>query len=79
MVKRNPAADAGLEQRRLSLAIDANVLTDYVKANGMGAIDDARFAAAIEQLSETYEYKAAPDASLYFTDAYLPAGGFSLN
>ena len=79
LVKRNPAADAGLEQRRLSLAIDANVLTDYVKANGMGAIDDARFAAAIEQLSETYEYKAAPDASLYFTDAYLPAGGFSLN
>ena len=45
----------------------------------MGAIDDARFAAAIEQLSETYEYKAAPDASLYFTDAYLPAGGFALN
>jgi len=79
LVKRNPAADAGLEQRRLSLAIEANVLTDYVKANGMGAIDNARFAAALEQLSETYEYKAAPKASLYFTDAYLPAGGFSLN
>ena len=79
LVKRNPAADAALEQRRLSLAIEANVLTDHVKANGMGAIDDARFAAAIEQLSETYEYKAAPDASLYFTDAYLPAGGFALN
>ena len=79
LVKRNPAADAGLEQRRLSLAIEANVLTDHVKANGMGAIDNARFAAAIEQLSETYEYKAAPNASLYFTDAYLPAGGFKLN
>ena len=79
LVKRNPAADAALEQRRLSLAIEANVLTDHVKANGMGAIDDARFAAAIEQLSETYEYKAAPDASLYFTDAYLPAGGFAVN
>lgn len=79
LVKRNPAADAALEQRRLSLAIEANVLTDHVKANGMGMIDDARFAAAIEQLSETYEYKAAPNASLYFTDAYLPAGGFALN
>ena len=79
LVKRNPAADAALEQRRLSLAIEANVLTDNVKANGMGTIDNARFAAAIEQLSETYEYKAAPDASLYFTDAYLPAGGFAVN
>ena len=79
LVKRNPAADAALEQRRLSLAIEANVLTDHVKANGMGTIDNARFAAAIEQLSETYDYKATPDAALYFTDVYLPAGGFSLN
>jgi len=79
LVKRNPAADAALEERRLELAIDANVLTDYVKANGMGSIDNARFAAAIEQLSETYDYKAAPDAALYFTDAYLPAGGFKVN
>ncbi|MEX0502420.1 ABC transporter substrate-binding protein [Alphaproteobacteria bacterium LSUCC0719] len=79
LVKRNPAADAALEERRLILSIEANVLTDHVKANGMGTIDNARFAAAIEQLSETYEYKSKPDAALYFTDAYLPAGGFSLN
>ena len=79
LVKRNPAADAALEERRLELAIDANVLTDYVKANGMGGIDNGRFAAALEQLSETYDYKAAPDAALYFTDAYLPAGGFKVN
>ena len=79
LVKRNPAADAALEERRLKLAIDANVLTDYVKTNGMGGIDTARFAAAIDQLSETYEYKAVPNAALYFTDTYLPSGGFKLN
>ena len=79
LVKRNPAADAALEQRRLQLAIDANVLTDYVKANGMGGVDSSRFAAAIEQLSETYEYKVAPNAALYFTDEYLPASGIPLN
>ena len=79
LVKRNPAADAALEQRRLQLAIDANVLTDYVRANGMGGVDSSRFAAAIEQLSETYEYKAAPNAALYFTDEYLPASGIPLN
>ena len=79
LVKRNPAADAALEQRRLQLAIDANVLTDYVKSNGMGGIDTARFDAAINQLSETYDYKATPDASLYFTDEYLPSSGISLD
>ena len=79
LVKRNPAADAGLEERRLGLAIDANVLTDYVKQNGMGNIDKSRFAGAIEQLRETYEYKTTPDSDLYFTDAFLPSGGFKLN
>ena len=79
LIERNPAADAALEERRLLLAVKANVLTDYVKSNGMGGIDAARFDAAIAQLAETYEYKGQPDASLYFTDKYLPAGGFSLN
>ncbi|MCT4558655.1 MAG: ABC transporter substrate-binding protein [Pelagimonas sp.] len=78
LVKRNPAADAALEQRRLQLAIDTNVVTDYTKANGMGTIDDARFASALDQISLTYEFKAAPDASLYFTGEYLPEGGFAL-
>ena len=78
LIKRNPAADAALEERRLMLAVNANVMTDYVKSNGMGGIDAARFDAAIAQLAETYEYKGQPDASLYFTDKYLPAGGFGL-
>ena len=79
LVKRNPAADSVLEQRRLELATKANVLSDYVKANGMGGIDKSRFDAAIKQLAETYEYKNKPDAKLYYTDAYLPAGGVKLN
>jgi NitT/TauT family transport system substrate-binding protein len=33
---------------------------------------------AIMQLGETYEYTNATDAALYFTDEFLPAGGFSL-
>ena len=31
MIKRNPAADLALETRRLKLAIEGNVQTDYVK------------------------------------------------
>ena len=38
----------------------------------MGNIDKSRFAGAIEQLRDTYEYKT----HLYFTDAFLPSGGF---
>ena len=37
-----------------------------------------RMAKALEQLAETYAFQTAPDASLYFTDAYLPEGGFAL-
>ncbi|MGX9355098.1 ABC transporter substrate-binding protein [Roseobacteraceae bacterium S113] len=78
LIERNPAADAALEQRRLQLAIDANVVTDYTTANGMGMVDADRMAAAIEQIKMVYEFQNAPDASLYFTDAYLPEGGFAL-
>ena len=79
LVKRNPAADKALEQERLQMSIDQNVVTDWVKANGMGGIDSARMEAAIAQLGQTYDYQNTPDASLYFTDAYLPEGGFKMN
>ena len=78
LIERNPAADSALEQRRLELAIDANVLTDKVASSGMGTIDADRMAAAIEQIKLVYEFQNAPDASLYFTDAYLPEGGFAV-
>ena len=78
IAKRNPAADEALEQRRLQLAIDANVVTDYTMANGMGGIDGpASPSAHGADWRETYEFQNEPDASLYFTDAYLPDGRFA--
>lgn len=73
VIERNPAGDPALEERRLQLAIDANVLTEYVMANGMGGVDTDRMATALEQMAMVYEFQTEPDASLYFTDAYLPA------
>ncbi len=73
LIERNPAADAGLETERLQMAIDANVLTDYVVANGMGGVDADRMAAAIEQTKSVYEFTNEPDMSLYFDASYLPA------
>ncbi len=78
LIERNPAADAALEQRRLQLAIDANVATEVVMSSGMGLVDADRMGRALDQLAQTYEFQNAPDASLYFTDAYLPEGGFAL-
>lgn len=75
LIARNPAADKALELERLSLAINDNVLTDWVKANGMGNIDPARFAKAIEQTKSVYTFAAEPDAALFFDPAYLPTDG----
>ncbi len=79
VAERNPAIDVALEQRRLQLAIDANVLTDYVKANGMGGIDAARMEAAIDQIAETYEFENAPTPDLYFDPSFLPDGLFKID
>ena len=75
VAKRNPAADVALEARRLKLAIDANVLTDYVKANGMGGVDADRMAKAMKQLAENYKLSGKIDAGTIYTDAYLPKDG----
>ncbi|AJE48925.1 ABC transporter substrate-binding protein [Celeribacter indicus] len=73
MVKYNPASDVELETRRLELALEGNVLTDYVLENGLGAVDTERLAGSLEQLKMVYEFNAEPDPALYFTDEYLPS------
>ncbi len=75
LMTRNVAADKALETRRLEMAIADNVLTDYVKEHGIGAVDPARFAKAIDQTGSVYEFKATPDAALYFDPSYLPTDG----
>ena len=78
LAERNPAIDLELETERLQMSLDQNVITDWVKTNGMGVIDDARMERSLAQIGETYEYQNEPDAALYFTDAYLPEGGFAV-
>jgi len=72
LIKRNPAADPALETERLQMAIDANVLTDYVQENGMGGVDSARMATAIEQTRSVYDFQTEPDAATFFDASYLP-------
>ncbi len=76
--ERNVAADADLEQMRLQMTIDGNILTEEVAANGFGLIDEDKLAASVEQLKMTYEFKNDVDISKYFTEEYMPEGGFSM-
>jgi len=75
MVSRNPAMDSDLELRRLEIALRDNIVTDWVRANGVGGIDDDRFARSLGQIATTYEFVAEPDASLYFDASFLPDDG----
>ncbi|WP_373283313.1 ABC transporter substrate-binding protein [Frigidibacter albus] len=75
LIERNPAADPALETERLQMSIDDNVLTDWVKTNGLGGIDADRMATAIEQTGTVYSFVNAPDAAMYFDSSYLPTDG----
>lgn len=72
---RNPALDVQLEVERLELALRDNILTDWVRENGLGGIDPARMARSLEQIGTVYEFQQPVDAGRYFTDAYLPTDG----
>ncbi|KAF0279496.1 ABC transporter substrate-binding protein [Spiribacter aquaticus] len=72
MVPANPAIDTASETQRLSLSIEANVLTDDVQANGMGGIDATRMETAIEQTRLVYDFENPPAIERFFDDSYLP-------
>lgn len=73
VIARNPAGDVDLEAWRLKLALNDNILTDYVMANGLGGVDAARFNTALEQIAITYEFQNPADMDVIYTDAYLPS------
>lgn len=72
---RNPALDEALEVERLEIALRDNILTDWVMENGIGGIDDARFANSLEQIRLTYAFSHEPEPSRFFTGNFLPIDG----
>jgi NitT/TauT family transport system substrate-binding protein len=73
IIKRNDVAKQDVEKERLDLALAQNIVTPWVKANGYGGIDKARFAKSIEQIGLTFKYKSVPKVDGIFTEAFLPA------
>ena len=70
--KRDPLIDEALETERLQLSLKTNVLTPYVKANGMGGVDPARFANSIKTVADAFGLPNAPPPDKVFTDKFLP-------
>ncbi len=79
LANHNPAVDTDFETRRLKMSIDDNVLTDYVRENGMGGIDADRMDRSIEQMKMVYEFVNEPDRELYFDDSFLPEEPLKIN
>lgn len=73
VLNRNEALRKDIERDRLAMVIANNFLTPEVKANGYGAIDDARFERALEQLALGYRFKNdKPKPADIFDASYLP-------
>jgi len=75
VVKRNDAAKKEVEIERLRMALQDNILTEEVEANGLGAIDAKRFAQAVDQLAQAFKFKTKPEASDIFDASFLPPLG----
>jgi len=73
VIKRNDVAKAEVELERLRMTLEQNVMTPWVKANGFGGIDKARWERAIEQIGLTFTFKDKAKAGDAFVDSFLPA------
>lgn len=70
--KRDPLIDEALEMERLQLSLSQNILTPWVKANGLGDVDPARFASAVKTVSDAFGLPAAPAPDKVFDGRFLP-------
>jgi NitT/TauT family transport system substrate-binding protein len=73
VVANNDVVTADVELERLEMALEANIVTDEVRANGFGGIDAERFNRAVEQIALTYDFQGelpAPDN--IFDASFLP-------
>jgi NitT/TauT family transport system substrate-binding protein len=70
--KRDPLLNDALETERLAMSLKMNVLTPWVKANGMGDVDPARFARSVKDVAEAFGLPSAPEPDKVFTGRFLP-------
>jgi NitT/TauT family transport system substrate-binding protein len=70
--KRDPLIDEALETERLNMSLRMNVLTPFVKENGMGDVEPGRFARSVVDVAEAFGLPSAPAPDKVFSSKYLP-------
>ncbi len=71
-MKRNNILNDGQEFIRLKMALDQNVFTPEVIANGFGGVDTKRLTRLIDQIGDGFKFSNKPPADDSFDAAYLP-------
>jgi NitT/TauT family transport system substrate-binding protein len=72
ILRRNDVARQEIEIERLTMTLREHILTPWVREHGIGDIDDARFARAIDQIALAYTFKRKPKPQDVFADRFLP-------
>ena len=72
VLKRNATAKKDIELDRLRMAIQDNIVTEEVQADGLGGIDATRFARGIDLLTQTFKPKVKIEPADLFDASFLP-------
>ena len=75
VVSRVENADTEVELQRLIMAIGHHIVTDEVRALGLGGVIDSRLEKSIEQLGSIHDFAQLPAVSDVFDDSFLPSIG----
>ena len=70
---RDALIDVAMETRRLKLALDSVVDTPDAREHGVGDIDKARLAEAIQLVGDAYDLPTLPEVDEVFDTRYLPS------
>ncbi|MCC9625722.1 ABC transporter substrate-binding protein [Thalassospira sp. MA62] len=68
----DPLIDPALEQQRLQMAIDENVVTPVTIKEGMGQVKTDRMAKAIDQVALAFGFENTLTVGDVFTDIFMP-------
>ena len=68
-------ASRDVELERLRASIADNLLTEDVKKNGIGGVETKRFAVALDQIADDFEFRKRPSLTDIFDESFLLAAG----
>ena len=72
VLNHNDGVREEVELERLKMALAQNIVTDEVRANGIGAVDMDRLERSIDQIADAHEFINRPTAADVFDPQYLP-------